>query len=242
MSTVLPSHAGQVAPSQVHKPLTPQPPQPATLDPNALSTLLKDRLLPVVIDQLSNVRVGFVVTQFFLPSQIDKMEDSIPGSKIDFGIEDLSVEKTVLPKEHTHVNVDENLISLEMYVATCCQVVNLARSQIELVLHKFKWHFKKHSLPKIKSSGTATCNIRNMDIKIVLALPGPQQDASPSAIKECTFTIGDLDITLSDSKAKMLYNLLLGAFKSSIKKQLESVLTQMAKDILQQNLLALNLA
>eukprot|EP01126_Amoeba_proteus_P020650 TRINITY_DN209_c0_g1_i13.p1 TRINITY_DN209_c0_g1~~TRINITY_DN209_c0_g1_i13.p1 ORF type:complete len:254 (+),score=66.01 TRINITY_DN209_c0_g1_i13:635-1396(+) len=204
----------KVHPSMVHKEPTPPPPPPPPPPPSqSLSEMwspemflpiLKDSILPMVVDQLLKVKV-------------DKIEDTINGGKIDFTIEEISMEKVMVPPEHTKIDVEDTNIIVSI-------------SHIELELKKFGWRYKKKTIPKIKSSGSATCRIRETSITVCFRIGG--NGNGENQIPECSVKIGELDLHFSDSKAKLIYNLLLSAFKSTIKKQLEITFTEMAKNIL----------
>eukprot|EP01126_Amoeba_proteus_P020658 TRINITY_DN209_c0_g1_i3.p1 TRINITY_DN209_c0_g1~~TRINITY_DN209_c0_g1_i3.p1 ORF type:complete len:187 (+),score=51.99 TRINITY_DN209_c0_g1_i3:635-1195(+) len=102
----------KVHPSMVHKEPTPPPPPPPPPPPSqSLSEMwspemflpiLKDSILPMVVDQLLKVKV-------------DKIEDTINGGKIDFTIEEISMEKVMVPPEHTKIDVEDTNIIVSMF-------------------------------------------------------------------------------------------------------------------------------
>jgi len=108
--------------------------------------------------------------------------------------------------------------------------IRLTIDKAEVHLREFEWYYKKELIfPKIRDNGKADAAVRNLGIKTVLSI---DPSFNSLKIKKMEIKIGNLEIKTKDTKASVVYNLILTAFKQAIKAALKKLITPLLTEIL----------
>jgi len=154
-------------------------------------------------------------------AQIPEFEDSFDGGKavgvIEFGVEEISVEELVIPLDNIHVSFSDPTIVIVW-------------NNVSASLRRFQWFYRKNVFPRIKDNGSANASISKGIVCITLGIDraesGPKFSLLSSAVK-----IGSLDVKISGSMIRVLYNLLLSAFSRSMKVKVQEQLQIHCSDL-----------
>jgi len=91
-------------------------------------------------------------------------------------------------------------------------------------LDQFSWNYEKKSgFPKIKDSGKGNAGISGGKIVAIMSI-GFSGLVPALNVDSCSVNIDKLDIKISGTAMSLLYNLVLAAFKRTIKSTIENTL------------------
>jgi len=181
-----------------------------SLDPSVVGELLesvKANVIPVMVEQFQKVEI---------PPLAENIDAGKLG-KISFAITEISVSEAHVPKEHIEIVMEGTSFKI------------LAK-QLDAKLKQFKWSYEKHSFPKLKDSGYADAGISEGMISVFLKLATDEFGNPHLTVTNCEVNIGQLDIKIGGTMASFVYNSMLAIFKSTIKNTLETSLSQMISD------------
>lgn len=157
----------------------------------------------------------------------ESIEHATLGS-VEFGFDGLKVEHAEIPDEGVSIAFEAPKISIKgNTIKSHDSKIRLVIEGAEIRLRQFEWFYKKDKFPKLKDNGKADCAVRKLRIECVQAL----DENSNVKIKKLEVKVGNLEIKTSETKASMVYNLIIRSFKQAIKKVLKKVLIAMLTEI-----------
>lgn len=177
------------------------------LDPAVIGELLesvKANVIPVLVAQFQKVEI---------PPLAEDIDAGKLG-KISIAINEISVSEARVPKEHIDIVMEGTTFKI------------LAK-ELDAKLKQFKWSYEKHSFPKLKDSGNADASVSEATISVYMKLATDELGNPHLTVTNCEVNIGQLDIKVSGTMASFIYNSMLAIFKSTIKNTLETSLSQM---------------
>jgi len=177
------------------------------LDSTVITEVLngvKGGVIPIMIKQLSAMTI---------PSISEKVDTGKMGM-VDFTVDQIKVAEAHVPEKNVDIKVDKTQIVITV-------------KDISAKLEQFQWAYEKHAFPKMKDSGNANASIDDTEIQADLTIGLDDQGNPTVTVSNCTVKIGKLDIKISGTMASFLYNTVLALFKKTIKNSLETSLSQM---------------
>ncbi|PRP89021.1 sulfide:quinone oxidoreductase [Planoprotostelium fungivorum] len=170
---------------------------------------VKNEMIPALIQALDS-------------ATMDETEDQVDGGKaigtVFYGFGNISVNEATVPLQHVSLDFHPNGDIIIIW------------DKISAGLEPFSWHYKKKSFPKLKDSGNATAGLSNTTITARMKLTREETWAKFDLVS-CEVNLRHLDLKISGSSVSVVYNLILGAFKDSIKKSMSAELKKAVEDL-----------
>eukprot|EP01118_Nematostelium_gracile_P001396 TRINITY_DN11428_c0_g1_i1.p1 TRINITY_DN11428_c0_g1~~TRINITY_DN11428_c0_g1_i1.p1 ORF type:complete len:311 (+),score=82.74 TRINITY_DN11428_c0_g1_i1:43-975(+) len=172
----------------------------SNVDPNVANELLnqtKSMIIPLLLKELQ----GF---------KAPDIEEDLDNS-ISISVKEIAMSEVKVPEENISLKlVGEN--------------IQLSVSDISAKLNQFSWGYKKNSFPKISDSGKGDAGISQVKIEALMSIGGLNGSA---VVHSCTVNIGHLDLKISGTAMSLIYNMVISAFKNTIKTSIEKALANM---------------
>jgi len=138
---------------------------------------------------------------------------------------------TVADLAMTDIDIPMDLVSMKLEGTN----VKLEVVDITAKLEKFAWSYeKKTGFPKLKDSGKGTAIASGVKILVTMAV-GASHTGPTLNVQSCTVNIGKLDLKISQTAMSLFYNLVLAAFKKTIKSNIESALSDLVTEAVTEN-------
>jgi len=180
---------------------------------NELLNQIKSTFIPFISEQLQ----GFEVPD------IEEQIDTGKVGEVAFSVKDVSMSDVNVPPEGVTMKLVDQGIRLEV-------------NDISAKLQEFSWAYEKKSgFPKLKDSGKGTAGISGTKIIVEMALHVSEMGPSLN-VQSTTVNIDKLDLKISGTAMSLLYNLVLAAFKKTIKSTIENALANMVTDAVNNNI------
>eukprot|EP01117_Protostelium_nocturnum_P010896 TRINITY_DN3933_c0_g1_i2.p1 TRINITY_DN3933_c0_g1~~TRINITY_DN3933_c0_g1_i2.p1 ORF type:complete len:851 (-),score=312.85 TRINITY_DN3933_c0_g1_i2:2-2554(-) len=180
---------------------------------NYYSSYMKNTMIPALIESLNGVKA-------------EEIEDEFDGGKaigtIYYGLTQIVVDKLVIPLQHVNIHFESN------------GEITIIWDHMSASIEEFAWHYKKKSFPKLKDSGNATASLSDTTVTAKLKMiKGEKPEDTYLSLLSAEANIKHLDVKISGTAISVVYNLVLAAFKKSMKrvmsKQLEKALEELYK-------------
>jgi hypothetical protein len=169
-------------------------------------TSLRQQMLPLLLSQLNQMQI---------PRISDTTDTSL--GKISFDVNTITLADVVLPAEELQVNMQNASLTINA-------------DQIAAKLNQFDWSYRKHSFPKLKDGGHADARIADTSVSITINFAGSVTNPVLD-VTRCEARVGKIDVKISGSAVSFLYNLLIAAFSTSIKRTVEGMMKNMLRDL-----------
>lgn len=108
--------------------------------------------------------------------------------------------------------------------------LHLTAAGIELTVSNFDWHYDKLSFPRFSSGGKIGCAVREVALDVRLRI-----GAAGVEVGDVVCEIHELDLTVSDTRLRLVYQALLALFKADIKRRMEAAVVDLVRDAVQEH-------
>ncbi|KAL6042221.1 Sas10 domain-containing protein [Balamuthia mandrillaris] len=188
----------------------------------------RDTLVPVIRETIEEANTG----------EIEDVVESTLG-KIEYGIDGIEVAQALIPLQSLKVSFKNHKTSIQGdTVVRLPKSIQIKAEDIAIFLKPFSWYYKKDTFPKLKDKGKVAPTVKKVSITASVAVYLSERDAKegeveryPSAkLVSCNVGAKSLSIKISETKASVVYNIVIAAFKRSIKANLRKTLTQMMEE------------
>eukprot|EP01117_Protostelium_nocturnum_P019833 TRINITY_DN8694_c0_g1_i1.p1 TRINITY_DN8694_c0_g1~~TRINITY_DN8694_c0_g1_i1.p1 ORF type:complete len:377 (-),score=118.16 TRINITY_DN8694_c0_g1_i1:14-1144(-) len=177
---------------------------------NEILTYVKNQLIPTLVNSLN---------EFEIPS-VQHPIDS-PIGIIELDVTSIFIKQILVPLDQ----VDIKILPLGL--------IQLIIPNVEAETKEFDWKYKKEAafLPKVTDDGKAKAGFKNGKLEAVISSTGGSDTIQ---VDSCNFTIENLDVDISGTRASFLYSLLISAFSKTLQNALETEIKLMVHAALAQ--------
>lgn len=168
---------------------------------------IKEQMIPLIVEQMQQVNV---------PPINEEIDSPGLGSRLSFTVSGIALDHIEVPKDNVTCAIQNGGFKISI-------------GNIAARVKKFNWSYKKETFPKLKDDGHAKAAFSDTTVTLVLQLNGSSLQSTRVNVSECNVKIGKLDVKIGGTVASFIYNIIIAAFSSSIRKSIEGQMQDMIR-------------